>query len=457
MFAQKQTVSRTDGLIPQVAVPPSRSQAIPPATSSIQGYAARRSYAFDLAEDAYWQGLICADAYMLFRLLARLCKDKTYCWPGLDYLAERMQTSIGTIKRRLDVLERAGLVARRQRAGGLTSYTYVRPLQEYDATQDGGDDAGTSGTSNRPPASCTMTPTTSMEPNNTSTSRSIMSDTVPAGRATEALFFVPTLEINTVSPDRSALIPHTVKSQNINAGGGGSVTKCVDPCSITPIKRLLEQAGVLSPIVMAELQNTPLAEVEACLTFARRQRNIADPTGFAVSLIRLGMGPKLLERALTRPQRSRAAGTPAPLITSVADPAGYAYYHCGHGRVRGAGCPNCQTNAGEEDQMRPADGQVPDPFIQTLPPHLGDATDGQLSALWAQALAELYKLLPQAEFETWLQETQLVGWLGEAAIVGTPNIFAREHVAQVYGQRIADVLGELVGRTTPVRVVVNSG
>ena len=452
MFAKKQVISGTNQPAPVIAVPAPGSQSITPVEISIQGYAARRSYAFDLAEDAFWQGEICAEAYMLFRLLTRLCKDKTYCWPGLDYLAERMQTSIGTIKRRLDVLERAALIERKQRSGGLTSYTYVRPLQQYDVMSTSTADAGTNSA-----VSTTKEPSSPMPKAlgsvcNSRAASSQMTNPAPINQAAEALFFVPTQEINTDSPDRSALISHTVKSQNINLGGGGSTTQLEQAEPQGVVNKLLEQAGVLSPVVRAELENTAITEVEACLAFAQRQRNIADPAAFAVSLIRLGMGPKLAERALTKRRSSRATGSPSPLITSPADPSGYTYYYCEHGRVKGGGCAECDT----AQTMGCERLGSSDATVDALVPQLAEIREHIPPMVWTQALAKLRERLPIVEFDTWLRETQLIGWYGEEVVISTPNIFAREQVQHSYSRDIAEVVGQLVGRSPQVKVVIDS-
>lgn len=397
---------------------PLRSVALPPPAApapeiALAGYAARRSYAFELAEDAYWQGAICADAYMLFRLLTRLCKERTFCWPGLDYLAERLHTSIGTIKRRLDELERADLIERRQRAGGLTSYTFVRPLQAFDAPA--------------PRQEQSAAPVTKMP-------------------APEAVFFVPEQRITGDSRAGSALIPHTVKSQNKNPGGGGEETS--GESKRTAAAELLAESGVSSPAVLDELQHAPLAEVQACLSFARKQRNVLDPAAFGVALLRLGQGAKLVERGARQGTPARTEQRSQP-IARPGDPAGYGHFHCEHGRVRGAGCPECLQPA-----IPPSVRAAPE---QPLEEHPGIFKGACAEAhIWATTLAGLRQTLGSAVADTWLGAACLLLVGAERVVVGTPNVFVREQLTGPYAAPLAQALAEALSRAVAVEVVVDT-
>lgn len=52
-------------------------------------YAARRTYAYDVGEQAALQRVISAEAYLfLYKELVRLCKDRTYCWAGVAWMTE---------------------------------------------------------------------------------------------------------------------------------------------------------------------------------------------------------------------------------------------------------------------------------------------------------------------------------------------------------------------------------
>ncbi|HEX6289402.1 MAG TPA: DnaA N-terminal domain-containing protein [Herpetosiphonaceae bacterium] len=407
---------------------------------TIEAYAARRSYAFDIAEEAYWQHRICADAYMLFRLLTRLCKERTYCWPGLDYLAERLQTSIGTIKRRLDVLERADLIERKQRPGGLTSYTYVLPLQQYDAAQHAVSDAppmhDAEPWSSVPPAAAEIQTIHAEQEGHRAADLPVEVE----GQASP-LFFVPEQEINAAPADRSKLIRQTIKSQNRFSGGGRDTASNAPAADATETSRTLAQAGILSPLVLDELKHTPLPQVEACLRFARRQRNIVDPAAFAVSLLRLGFGQKLVDRMQAASDKLHAAHGE------------YARYHCAHGRIRGTGCPDCEqaSKAGMLNGTAPQQASA-GPSLEAV----GASTADDLLRIWSAVLDALQPQVSPVDFETWLRPTALAELAGNTAVIATPHVFARERVAVTYAPLLAAALQAVVGQPVQIEVVISA-
>lgn len=411
MFTQNSTQ------IYSTAAPPPRSPGAHVAPASAPpAYAARRGYAFDLAETAYWRGAICADAYMLFRLLTRLCKDRSYCWPGLEYLAAQFQTSVGTIKRRLERLERAGLIERRQRAGGLTSYTYVLPLREYDA--------GTADADQGEACPAIQSP----EAENPSTSRPAHA---PAGEAPPplppaaqsrpdpALFFAPSQQITAAPPDRSPLIP--LKSQNSTVGGGEICFISDLPCD--PVLTALQNGGVLAPAVLHELRGLPLAEVEACLRFARRQPNIVDPAAFAVALLRQGLGPRLA-------QHGDRAGPPSRPLRTPASPA-----HSVSARRGTALADTCRSARDAVDQQG---GSTP------------------YDAVWAAVLAQLKPSLSPDEFAAWFSDTALVYLQQRRAVIDTPNVFVRDHLAGTYQTLLSTALETVLGHPVAVELGIGS-
>lgn len=436
MFAQKQAmISRASQPATSSAAPRRNDQAH--ATPSLADYAARRGYAFDQAEEAYWEGAICAESYMLFRLLTRLCKERAYCWPGLDYLAARFQTSIGTIKRRLSQLERAELIERRQRTGGLTSYTYIMPLQRYDAENQASQrDAVPQA------AVIRRAPTRKQAVAKTDADKRCNADPTPHEADHAPLFFVPTERINAGLLDRSALIPQTIKNQSLNAGGGG-IPGSVETAASDPVTTLLTESGVLSPHVLAELKDTPLADVAACLNFAHRQRNIVDPAAFAVSLLRQGLGPKLAQQPRRRPLSADVS--PA----SPDDPAGYGYYHCTHGQIRGS-CTLC---------VRPAVGRragspsVPLPTSAATPLV---ASEQPIGALWSAALAAIQERLTADDFTAWFSETALLHLDRDRVVLGVPNVFVRERLSAEYEQLIGGVLEPIVGQPLTIQYAIGS-
>ncbi len=395
---------------------------------SFETFNARRSYAFDQAEEAYWHQRICAESYMLFRLLTRLCKERAFCWPGLEYLAVRLHASIGTIKRRLDVLERAGLIRRQQRPGGLTSYTYIQPLQVFDAGQQPSMADGSGALATDDPADA-LSPD---HPTSNSTTRDLR------GESSHPLFFVPKQGITAESFDRSALIPHTIKSPNLYSGGGGS-NKQTFPA--TPTVRALAAGGVLSPTVLAELQHHPVPEVEACLRFAHRQRNIVDPAAFAVALLRQNMGARLLEHT-SRSSRSKTDGRRSAGIALRHD-------HCQHDRLRGTGCAASAVHETEGTTARVASDNIASKL------QLDDVSlDPGLFPCWNKVLERVRTMCLQVDYQTWLQPTALLLLDDKRAVVGTPTVFARDQVAQQFSAVLVQALHHVTGRPLAVDVVI---
>jgi hypothetical protein len=80
------------------------------------------------------------------------------------------------------------------------------------------------------------------------------------------------------------------------------------------------------------------------------------------------------------------------------------------------------------------------------------------SDIWPRVQAELEQQLSQTEYETWLRDTRLIQIDAGVAVVGTPNIFAREKVESHYRDLIAEGITrvlQLTGRVS-IQVVIDS-
>ncbi len=409
-------------------------------SATLEAYSSRRSHAFDVAEEAYWGRKISAEDYMLFRLLVRLCKDRIYCWPGLDYLAQRIGASVGTIKRRLESLERAELIERRQRAGGLTAHTYVLPLKAYDrGMRVEAEDTHVSQLGS-------ATGDALAEPDAASCTSEKIGPTGPAdvGQSNPMLFFVPDEGITGEPADRSGTISHTIKSQKLKQGGGRSAQQHLEQLPPTASMNTLSDAGVLSPTVLYELRDVPVDDVQACLRFARRQRNIVDPTGFAVSLLRLGFGQKLAGQHM---QHGPGAEN---------DEAGLAYYHCRHGCIRGGGCSDCEAERAVIP--RPAYGQARGaPHNKVSHEVVAGGPRAEVMAVWSEVLEELQRELPAVDFETWLAGTAPLLLDDELMVLGTPHVFVRDQILTHYKSRIENALATANRRPLRLEVVIGGG
>lgn len=76
--------------------------------------------------------------------------------------------------------------------------------------------------------------------------------------------------------------------------------------------------------------------------------------------------------------------------------------------------------------------------------------------IWQAALGDLQLQLPRSEFDTWIKETTLVDLADNQAIIGTPNIFAREKLEGRYVNSIRDTLHTILGYPVQIQVVIGN-
>lgn len=371
-------------------------------------YNARRAYAYTIGEEHAIQRTISADAYLfLYKELVRLCMNRTYCWAGVDWLARRLQTSQGTVKRWLTQLVSAGLIQRKPRPGGDTALTTIPALQVYDQ-QARADQPPT-------PPVFARSPET-VDPH---------SPPPPTIRPSEPSFFVLTDRIKAESYAGSALSRHTIKKLDLNLGSVGFGTGAPEqarpihvPRSIdTPSVRRLIEAGVADPSVLHELAVMPIAEIEAICRYVAQQPDCYNPPGLIVALARTGLGPALLHRRESSAKRRRGAGSMSPR--------------------RSTGSASCPT------------------AIEPLAVTQGTAEQSEWSALWVAAKQLLAERTSAAEFAAWIDITKLVGCRDGEAIIGAPNVFARDTLLSTYRSSIAEVLRTLTSVPVTVEVVID--
>ncbi len=259
---------------------------------------ARRAYAFDIGESLAQKRVISADAYLfLYKELVRLCKDRAFCWPGLDWLAERLGTSVGTIKRWLDELVSTGLILRKPRPGGQTTLTTIPALDAYDAGQ--------------------VIIETDL-PDEVERASPAIPPTPPASTPTPPLFFVPEQGITCDPAESAPLIRHTVKRQKFKF----PVVGCTDknnqdkrpPLIVNPVTEALQAAGLTDPEVINELRGEPLTEIQAIIRYVARQKHIDNPPGLIVALARVKAGAALCRSPRSRPKAPTSLPQVAPLV-----------------------------------------------------------------------------------------------------------------------------------------------
>lgn len=352
----------------------------------------RRAYAFDIGEALAQKRVISADAYLfLYKELVRLCKERAVCWPGLDWLAERLGTSVGTIKRWLEELLAAGLIRRKPRPGGRTTLTIIPALDDYDA--------GHRATEPEAPDELVGQPTCGP-------GRSLLP------QAPEALFFAPPQRIEG-DPTRSPeLIPHTIKRQKQNRNVVGcNLRPNVDgpPLATNAVTDALRAAGLTDPLVINELQAEPLHEIQAIIRYVSRQRHIDNPPGLIVALARTKVGTALCTptHTLLGTQRRRVpAAVPVPAATSPVK-------------------------------------KVADQPVSMV----ADQIEAQLHG-------QLRERLAPNEWAIWCIDLHLLDITNDNAIMGVPNCLVRDMLARQYLNTLRDAVTAVRGRPTLVELVI---
>lgn len=79
-----------------------------------------------------------------------------------------------------------------------------------------------------------------------------------------------------------------------------------------------------------------------------------------------------------------------------------------------------------------------------------------LAALWQRVQARLRAHLTQGDFDTWIRETALLNLDSEHAVVGCPNIFAREKLETQFLEVMTDALAAELGQRRTLEIVIAS-
>src|SRR5213080_2509670 len=76
--------------------------------------------------------------------------------------------------------------------------------------------------------------------------------------------------------------------------------------------------------------------------------------------------------------------------------------------------------------------------------------------LWQTALGELQLLMTRANYETWLKQSEGLGFDGEVLLVGVKSPFTQEALATRFAPLVRRTLANVVGRPLDVRYEVAS-
>lgn len=122
----------------------------------------------------------------------------------------------------------------------------------------------------------------------------------------------------------------------------------------------------------------------------------------------------------------------------------------GRSRLPSVAAPDAAASSAASDVegVEPAERPEPPTFVVPQSPGL---TNKQL---WAAVLDELRPTCPPGTFATWLKPTRLIGLDGDALVVGVPNSFARQWLAERFEGPVARAVGSILGGSRPIRFEV---
>jgi len=360
----------------------------------------RRQAAFSIGESQARRRTISADAYLfLYKELVMLAGERAFCWPGLDYLADSLETSEGTLKRWMRELERAGLIRRKPRPGGQTSLTYITAYLEPEA-HTGGEDQLADSSDDVVGLLATASGCPGDEP--ALTQPEVMAHHTSDRPGEPPVFFGAPQQIISDQSAGSELIPHTVKAQtikNLNGSGGGNDALEERKPEHDAIHQLLAAEAVLDPEAISELEHKQVEELQAVSRYLDKQRNLRCRPGLFVWLARQEFGAQLL--------RGR-----------------HSLEHC-----------NTQPR-------------------RTAERAVADAGHMKLHSLWQDVLDRLQPEVPTDDWLTWLAPTRLLELTAGEVVIGTPNIFVRQEIEGRFLNTLSEALQRALGSPVQVHVVI---
>ncbi|HEX6287897.1 MAG TPA: DnaA N-terminal domain-containing protein [Herpetosiphonaceae bacterium] len=402
----------------QTTMKPDRSALAYDPNETLAAFQARQHRAYEAGRRALHERRIKVQLLHLYESLVRCVGANQYAWVGEAYLAEEFGVDVATIKRWMAKLVQAGLI-RRQRRFATTSLTFIttydRPaLVEADDTDDTDE----------------VDPVTAQHDSATAHVNSVSAPAAPQPEVQTAhdagVSFVPES-----APTFGANLRRlNLKTDHLSFGGGES-SSAAGAGADREVTQLLEREGVADFFLAPMLSQKSLDELRAVSTYLNHQRNVVDRPKLFAWLVSRDFGAQLLSGKHTRRRKQR----PQP-------PADGQTYLSGELAYLIQGWSAAQEDAPPDAQPVPAPSASQD----------GGAPPSTLTETWQQVLDRLRQALPASEFVTWFQDAALVDLTTERAVVGVPNIFARETLTQCYQAQIAQALYASCGRAVPVQI-----
>ncbi|HEX6292993.1 MAG TPA: DnaA N-terminal domain-containing protein [Herpetosiphonaceae bacterium] len=395
---------------------------------TFEAFCARRQHALSEGRLAVRERRISGDLYLFYEHLVERVGANQYTWIGEDTLAETFRVDASTIKRWIAKLVRANLI-RRQRQFATSSRTYITAYDRSSVVIDAD-----------PAASAPTTAVIELRETQDAIRATQVAEAAPIDSQSDQGTAPAAVSLwRRSAPTFGADLPRDpIKRSHLNPGGGRGSPQ--NQGRGTPeIRLLLEREGVTTFYLAPQLHQTPAEELRAVSRYLDHQPNVRDRARLFAALAVRGFGAMLLAgQNERRPQGSDRKRRPAPTGTGARDPLTY---------ISGALAPLIM--GGQRpfmvDATAPESSEVPQ----------AEASNPDVQHTWRQVLGRLRQDLPASEIATWFTDATLLALDGAQAIVGVPNIFAREQLTRCYQEPIAQALATVRGY--PVQVQIEIG
>ena len=413
----------------------------------------RQSGAYQQGTIAWRDGRINGQALQLYNELIRYVGANKFAWIREDTLAEGLGRSVSTIKRWMRQLVSAELIQRGRRFGS-ASLTYIAAYgQDADLENEpeAATDDGTTAFSvfEQPQADAAdishqvmHAPAVSSEP------------TPPSHGYTASdggAFFSATHEPSIGSFPRS----HTIKNQHVKFPGGRIQVGQTKLASIeeTEATTRLRGEGIEDPAVLHELHARSLHDIDRVIRYVARCRSTDDPRrpGLIVHLLRTGFanhGSSAHDGSAHRVRSDHnRSGRRTPVTTSDDARCYLSQGFCQHGML--GMCAQCETSTS----------------TSTLVVDLCDTNTSRTNTdlmstgteiMWPAVLAYLAQEIAPDEIKIWFSQTTLLDIIDDCVIIGTPNVFVRNHVRDAYASYLLKALSSELGHPVQVEVVIDT-
>ncbi len=218
------------------------------------------------------------------------------------------------------------------------------------------------------------------------------------------------------------LPPDSINSAHLTDGSGGASATPDNEGHATAT--LLQREGVTDYYLLPAIDRTPVTELQAISAYLDRQHNVRDRPRLFAWLASRRFGAQLLQGH----DGSARKHHPTPRHHRLLH-----HQSACDGTAGGSASPTAECRA-----ETPLTGAA-----------------AELRTTWERVLAHLQQVLPPAVFTTWLADTALLA-LDDQAVIGTPQVFARDVLCSDHLPLLQQALQTVVQRSIDVTVVVDS-